>query len=54
MLCALSEALKAGLPQIPPGGVLRLVRGYPRDGLIDLLNQHDQRFSSYRPRPERL
>jgi hypothetical protein len=36
------EALKALLPQIPPGGVLLLDRGYPSYALIDFLNQHYQ------------
>jgi hypothetical protein len=36
------EELKALLPQIPPGGVLLLDRGYPSYDLIDFLNQHYQ------------
>jgi hypothetical protein len=36
------EELKALLPQIPPGGVLLLDRGYPSYALIDFLNQHYQ------------
>ncbi len=36
------EALKAVLPQIPPGGVLLLDRGYPSYALINFLNKHYQ------------
>jgi hypothetical protein len=36
------EELKALLPQIPPGGVLLLDRGYPSYDLVDFLNQHYQ------------
>lgn len=35
------EEVKALLPHIPSGGVLRFDRGYPSDELIDSLNRHD-------------
>ena len=34
------EELKALLPQIPPGGVVLLDRGYPSYDLIRFLDQH--------------
>lgn len=42
------EELKALLPQIPPGGVLLLDRGYPSFDLIDFLNRHYPGFWLFR------
>lgn len=42
------EELKALLPQIPPGGVLLLDRGYPSYDLMDFLNRHYQGFWLFR------
>jgi hypothetical protein len=42
------EALKALLPQLPAGGLLRLDRGYPSYHRIDFLNQHYQGYWRFR------
>jgi hypothetical protein len=42
------EELKALLPQIPPGGVLLLDRGYPSYDLMDFLNRQYQGYWLFR------